>query len=78
MDGGPASPFGGHEGSIICAVGLMDDEGRMRGLFLSSNFVIALPLVRVLMKELYVEEGVWQKIEVENVNVGPENGEKRM
>jgi len=26
------------------------------------------------MKELYVEEGVWQKIEVENVNVGPENG----
>ncbi len=30
------------------------------------------------MKELYVEEGVWQKIEVENVNVGPENGEKWM
>jgi len=30
------------------------------------------------MKELYVEEGVWQKIEVENVNVAPENGEKWM
>ena len=30
------------------------------------------------MKQLYVEEGVWQKIEVENVNVGPENGEKWM
>ena len=24
------------------------------------------------MKELYLEEGVWQKIEVENVNVAPE------
>ena len=56
----------------------MDDEGRMRGSIFIIKFRDRAAFDPCLMKELYVEEGVWQKIEVENVNVGPENGEKWM
>ena len=62
---------------IICAGGLLDDEGRMKGSALVMEFPDRAALDEYLAKEPYVAEGVWQKIEVEPMNVVLVNGEKR-
>lgn len=62
---------------IICAGGLLDDEGRMKGSALVMEFESRAALDEYLTKEPYVVEGVWQKIEVETMNVVLVNGEKR-
>ena len=62
---------------IICAGGLLDDEGRMKGSALVMEFPDRAALEEYLKNEPYVAEGVWQKIEVEPMNVVLVNGEKR-
>ena len=62
---------------IICAGGLLDDEGRMKGSALVMEFENRAALDEYLKNEPYVAEGVWQKVEVETMNVVLVNGEKR-
>ena len=60
---------------IICAGGLLDDSGKMKGSVLIVDFSDRNALNDYLEHETYVIEGVWQKIEVETLNVVLVNGE---
>lgn len=62
---------------IICAGGLLDEQGKMKGSALVMEFPDRAALDEYLAGEPYVVEGVWQKIEVEILNVVLVNGEKR-
>ncbi len=62
---------------IICAGGLLDDSGKMKGSVLIVDFSDRNALNDYLEHETYVIEGVWQIIEVEMLNVVLVNGEKR-
>ena len=61
---------------IVCAGGLLDNDGKMKG----SALVLDLPnreaLDEYLKNEPYVTEHVWEKIDVEVMNVVLLNGEK--
>lgn len=61
---------------IICAGGLLDEAGKMKGSALILDFPDRAALDAYLKEEPYVTEGVWQKIEVETMNVVLVNGEK--
>ena len=63
---------------VICAGGLLDDEGKMKGSALVMDFPDRAALDGYLANEPYVVENVWQKIEVETMNVVLVNGEKRV
>lgn len=60
---------------IICAGGLLDDEGRMKGSVLVLEFPDRTALDAYLASEPYVLEHVWEKIEVDAMNVVIVNGE---
>ena len=62
---------------IIVAGGLLDDKGKMKGSALVMEFPDRTALEEYLKNEPYVVEGVWQKIEVEPMNVVLVNVEKR-
>ena len=62
---------------IICACGLLDDEGKMKGSALIMDFASRSELEAYLAAEPYVLENVWQKIEVEPMNVVIANGNKK-
>ena len=62
---------------VICTGGLLDTEGKMNGSALVMEFADRTALDEYLKNEPYVTEGVWQKIEVETMNVVLVNGEKR-
>lgn len=62
---------------IICAGGLLDDEGKMKGSALVMEFPDRAAVDEYLANEPYVVAGVWQKIEVETMNVVLVNGERR-
>ena len=62
---------------IICAGGLLDEEGKMKGSALIMNFDSRAELDTYLAAEPYVIEKVWQKIEVEPMNVVIANGRKQ-
>ncbi len=61
---------------IICAGGLLDDEGKMKGSVLILDFPDRSALDEYLGKEPYVLEKVWEKVEVEVMNVVLVNGER--
>lgn len=61
---------------IICAGGLLDEAGKMKGSALIVEFEDRAALEEYLSNEPYVVEGVWQEIEVEPMNVVLVNGEK--
>ena len=61
---------------VVCAGGLLDGEGKMRGSVLVLDFEDRSALDDYLKNEPYVVEHVWEKIEVETVNVVIMNGEK--
>ncbi len=61
---------------IICAGGLLDEAGKMKGSALVLEFPDRAALDEYLKNEPYVVEGVWKKIEVERMNVVLVNGEK--
>jgi len=54
---------------IICAGGLLDEEGKMKGSVLILDFPSRDGLDAYLADEPYVVEQVWEKIEVETMNV---------
>jgi uncharacterized protein YciI len=54
---------------VICAGGLLDEEGKMKGSALIMEFEDRNELEAYLAKEPYVQEHVWEKIEVERMNV---------
>ena len=54
---------------IICAGGLLDDTGKMKGSVLIMDFENRAELDKYLVSEPYVVEGVWEKVEVETLNV---------
>ena len=64
-------------GQIICAGGLLDDEGRMKGSALVMEFENRAALDDYFKNEPYVVEGVWKKVEVEMMNVVLVNREKK-
>ena len=61
---------------IVCAGGLLDDEGKPSGSVLVLDFEDRAALDEYLRNEPYVAEQVWEKIEVETLNVVIVNGEK--
>ncbi len=64
-------------GHILCAGGLLDAEGRMKGSVLVMDFEDRAALDAYLASEPYVVEHVWETVEVERINVVIVNGEKR-
>ncbi len=61
---------------VICAGGLLDESGKMKGSLLLTEFKDREELDAYLAKEPYVVEKVWEKIEVERLNVVILKGEK--
>ena len=61
---------------IICAGGLLDDVGKMKGSVLVLEFDSRTELDDYLASEPYITEGVWETVEVEIMNVVILNGEK--
>jgi len=61
---------------IICAGGLLDEEGKMKGSSLIMDFDNREQLDEYIANEPYVVENVWEKIEVEPINVVIANGLK--
>lgn len=61
---------------VVCAGGLIDDEGKMKGSVLVLDFADKSELDAYLASEPYALEHVWEKIEVETMNVVILNGEK--
>ena len=59
---------------IVCAGGLLDDEGQMKGSVLILDLEDRAALDDYLKNEPYVVEHVWEKIEVEAINVVIVNG----
>lgn len=66
----------GINGRIICAGGLLDDEGKMKGSVMIMEFENRELLEEYLKTEPYIIEQVWEKVEVEPMNVVIVNGEK--
>ena len=54
---------------IICAGGLLDNEGKMKGSVLILDFPSRDDLDSYLASEPYVVEQVWAEIEIETMNV---------
>lgn len=63
-------------GKIICAGGLLTEEGKMKGSILILDFENKELLDEYLASEPYIIEEVWEKVEVEPMNVVIVNGEK--
>ena len=63
-------------GKVICAGGLLDGEGKMKGSVLIMDFESKELLQRYLDSEPYIKEQVWGNVEVEPMNVVIVNGEK--
>ena len=62
---------------VIAAGGLLDEQGKMKGSVLVTEFEDRAALDAYLANEPYVVEHVWEKIEVERLNVVIVNGAKR-
>ena len=63
-------------GKVICAGGLLDDEGKMKGSVLIMDFESKELLRQYLDSESYIKEKVWENVEVEPMNVVIVSGEK--
>lgn len=61
---------------VVLAGGLLDDAGKMKGSVLVLDFPAREDVDRYLANEPYVQEHVWDKIEVETLNVVLVNGKK--
>ena len=64
------------DGKVICAGGLLDEDGKMKGSALVMEFDCREKLEKYLASEPYIIEYVWERVEVENMNVVIVNGEK--
>ena len=64
------------KGKILCAGGLLDEEGKMKGSVMVIDFDSRESLDEYLKSEPYIMEKVWEKVAVESMNVVVLNGEK--
>ena len=64
------------KGKILCAGGLLDAEGKMKGSVLIIDFADREFLDEYLKTEPYILEKVWERVDVEPMNVVVLNGEK--
>ncbi|MBR2737865.1 MAG: hypothetical protein IKD88_04060 [Lachnospiraceae bacterium] len=64
------------KGKVLCAGGLLDEEGKMKGSVLVIDFESRELLDEYLETEPYITERVWETVEVERMNVVILNGEK--
>lgn len=62
---------------VVCAGGLLDEAGKMKGSVLVVEFENREEVDEYLANEPYVLEHVWEKIEVERMNVVILKGERR-
>ena len=61
---------------LICAGGLLDDAGKMKGSVLVMEFQNREEVDEYLAHEVYVQEHVWERITVERMNVVYAHGER--
>ena len=66
----------GIDGKVVCAGGLLDEDGKMKGSVLIMDFDSKEKLDAYLAGEPYITEDVWEKVTVERMNVVLVNGEK--
>ena len=64
------------DGKVVCAGGLLDEDGKMKGSVLIMDFDSKEKLDAYLAGEPYITEDVWEKVTVERMNVVLVNGEK--
>ena len=64
------------KGNVLCAGGLLDEEGKMKGSVLVLEFPDCAGLDEYLESEPYIREKVWEKVEVETMNVVILGGKK--
>ena len=64
------------KGKVICAGGILDEEGKMAGSVMILDFDSKELLDEYLKSEPYIQEHVWETVEVERMNVVIINGEK--
>ena len=63
-------------GKVVCAGGLLDDAGKPKGSVLVLDFATRELLDDYLASEPYIQDGVWETVEVEPMNVVIVNGER--
>ena len=63
-------------GRVLCAGGILDDAGRMKGSVLVMDFDSREDFDEYLAGEPYIREGVWERVETEPMNVVVLDGEK--
>ena len=61
---------------IICAGGLLDEEGKMKGSVMVIDFATRELLEEYLKSEPYIQANVWADVKAEPMNVVILNGEK--
>ena len=64
------------KGKAVCAGGLLDEAGKMKGSLMVMEFDDRELFDEYLASEPYVLAGVWKDIKVEQMNVVLLNGEK--
>ena len=64
------------KGKVICAGGLLDEDGKMKGSAIVVDVAAREDLDEYLANEPYLREKVWEKVEIEPMNVVLVNGEK--
>ena len=63
-------------GKVLCAGGILDEDGKMKGSVLIIDFDGKDQLDAYLKTEPYIVENVWEKVTAEPMNVVLLNGEK--
>ena len=63
-------------GKNLCSGALLDEEGNMRGSMLILDVDSRAQIDEYLNGEPYLQEHIWEKVEVERMNVVFLNGEK--
>ncbi len=63
-------------GKVLCAGGLLDDEGKMAGSVLILDFDDHKYLDEYLDNEPYIKEKVWETVDVSRMNVVFLDGKK--
>ena len=64
------------KGKVLCAGGLLDEAGQMKGSALVIDFDSRADLDEYLKNEPYIVEHVWERVEVEAMNVVLLDGKK--
>lgn len=57
------------KGKVVCAGGLLDNEGKMAGSVMIMQFEQENDLQAYLDSEPYIQEKVWEEIKIEPLNV---------